>query len=124
MEEVMARARRLAAKQPFEPAEVLRWLREGSDEERIIALAMMQERLELRNFDAALKAMEDSHSTFEQHNAIWLIAEMIDDLDQAQRRRLATAVRAQQGLRFGPGTSRWQLSEDILQRLDGRSDAE
>lgn len=52
-----------------------------------------------------------------------LTAEMIDDLDPAQRRRLAEAIKAGRGLRFGRDTDRWELSEDILRRVDGRSDA-
>ena len=123
MEDVVARARHLAEEQPFDPAEVARWLREGSEEKRITALAMMQAKRELRDFDAALAAIERSRSAFEQYYAMLLTAEMIDDLDPAQRRRLVEAIKAGRGLRFGRDTDRWQLSEDILRRLDGRSDA-
>lgn len=120
MEEVVDRARRLAAEQPFEPAEVLRWLREGRDEERITALAMMQAKRELRNFDAVLAAIEHSRSAFEQYHAMRLIAEMIDELLPPQRRRLAEVITVQRSLRFGSDTSRWQLSEGILRRLEQR----
>lgn len=123
LEDVAGRARRLAAEQPFDPAEVVRWLREGSEEERITALAMMQAKRELRDFDAALAAIEHSRSAFEQYHAMLLAAEMIDDLDAAQRRRLAEAIKAQRGLRFRRDTDRWRLSEDILRRLHGRSNA-
>jgi hypothetical protein len=122
MEAVVAQARRLAAAQPFDPAEVLRWLREGGEEERITALAMMQAKRELRNFDAALEAIKHSRSAFEQYHAMRLTAEMIDDLAPAQRRQLAEAIKTQRGRHFGPGTDRWRLSEDMLRRLDGRSD--
>jgi hypothetical protein len=37
MEHIVARARKLAGEQPFEHAEVIQWLREGTDEQRIIA---------------------------------------------------------------------------------------
>lgn len=121
MEEVVSRARRLSEEQPFEPAEVLRWLREGSDEERVTALAMMQANRELRNFEAALAAIEHSHSPFEQYHAMLLTALMIDDLDATQLRRLADIVKSQRGPRFRRDTDRWRLSEDILQRVDGRS---
>jgi len=123
LEEVVARARRLAAEQPFEPAEVLHWLREGSEEERITALAMMQAKRELRNFDAALAAIKHPRSPFEQYHAMLLTAKMIDELDSAQRRRLAEAIKAERGLRFRRDRDRWRLSEDILRRVDGRSDA-
>ncbi|MGH3345018.1 MAG: hypothetical protein ACRDPK_19550 [Carbonactinosporaceae bacterium] len=126
MEEVVARARRLSAEQQFEPAEVLRWLQAGSDEERVTALAMMQARRELRNFDAVLAAIEHSRSAFEQYHAMLLTTYMIDDLDAAQLRLLAEAVKAQRGWRFRRediDSGRWRLSEDILRRVDGRSDA-
>ena len=123
MEEVVSRARRLPQEQPFESAEVLRWLQEGSDEERVTALAMMQASRELRNFEAALAAIEHSHSPFEQYHAMLLTALMIDDLDTTQLRRLADAITSQRNRRFRRDTDRWQLSEDILQRVNGRSGA-
>ncbi|MFB0619338.1 hypothetical protein [Streptomyces sp. AGS-58] len=122
MQEIVSRARRLSEEQPFEPAEVLRWLREGSDEERVTALAMMQASRELRNFDAALATIEHSRSAFEQYLAMLLTRLMIDDLDAAQLRRLADIVKSQRGLRFRRDTDRWRLSEEILQRVEGRSD--
>ncbi|MGH3345118.1 MAG: hypothetical protein ACRDPK_20050 [Carbonactinosporaceae bacterium] len=125
MEGVVARARRLSTEQQFEPAEVLRWLQAGSDEERVTALAMMQARRELRNFDAVLAAIEHSRSAFEQYHAMSLATDMIDDLDAEQLRLLAEAVKVQRGWRFGrddTDSGRWRLSEDILRRVDGRSD--
>jgi len=121
MEEVVSRARRLSEEQPFEPAEVLHWLQEGSDEERITALAMMQASRELRNFEAALAAIEHSRSPFEQYHAMLLTAQMIDDLDTTQLRQLAEVIRSQRGPRLRRDTDRWRLSEDILRRVDGRS---
>ncbi|MEU3859724.1 hypothetical protein AB0F03_20515 [Streptomyces sp. NPDC028722] len=121
MQDIVSRARRLSEEQPFEPAEVLRWLREGSDEERVTALAMMQASRELRNFDAALATIEHSRSAFEQYLAMLLTRLMIDDLDAAQLRRLADIIKSQRGLRFRRDTDRWRLSEEILQRVDGRS---
>jgi hypothetical protein len=120
MQEVVSRARHLSEEQTFEPAEVLRWLREGSDEERVTALAMMQASRELRNFEAALATIDDSRSPFEQYHAMLLTAQMIDDLDEAEQRRLAEVIRSQQGFRFRRDTDRWRLSEDILRRVDGR----
>ncbi|MGH3796321.1 MAG: hypothetical protein ACRDRT_12445 [Pseudonocardiaceae bacterium] len=117
LEEVVARARRLAASEPFAPAEVLRSLREGGEEDRIVALVMMQGNRELRNFDAALEAITDSRSAFEQYHAMRLTVAMIDDLDPAQRQRLAEAIKAQRGWRFHRDTDRWRLSEDILRRI-------
>ncbi|WP_405656369.1 hypothetical protein OG581_51450 [Streptomyces sp. NBC_01386] len=121
MEEVVSRARRLSEEEPFESADVLRWLREGSDEERVTALAMMQASRELQNFEAALAAIEHSRSPFEQYHAMLLTALMIDDLDATQLRRLADVIKSQRGPRFRRDSDRWRLSEDILQRVNGRS---
>jgi hypothetical protein len=118
MEEVVDRARRLAAEQPFDAGEVTRWLRRGSDEERITALAMMQATPRLRDFDAMLAAIEHSHSAFEQYHAMLLATHMLDGLDPSQRQRLAGVVRAARGLRFRRDADRWQLSEEILQHTD------
>ena len=123
LERVVSRARRLAEEQRFEPAEVLRWLREGDDEERITALAMMQARPELRDFDAALEAVVRARSAFEQYHAMLLTFRMIDDLDQTQLMRLANIVKSQRGLGFRRDSDRWKLREDILRRADRRSGA-
>ncbi|MFJ5214363.1 hypothetical protein ACIP98_06590 [Streptomyces sp. NPDC088354] len=123
MEAVMSQARRLAAEQEFEPGQVLRWLQEGSDEERITALAMMQARPELRNFDAALGTVADSHSAFEQYQAMCLVEEMVDDLDAVQRQRLAGVIRAGQRTRLVRDSDRWRLGEAILRRVDAHADA-
>jgi hypothetical protein len=123
MEAIVARARQLAAERPFEPAEVLHWLQEGSDEQRITALAMMQAKPELRNFEATLEAIKHSHSPFEQYHAMLLASQMIDDLAPPQRRRLAETIKAERrGLRFRLDSDRWSLSEGILRRVDERSD--
>ncbi|MEU9055594.1 hypothetical protein AB0D37_35240 [Streptomyces sp. NPDC048384] len=47
---------------------------------------------------------------------------MIDDLDPLQLRRLAEAIKDQRGVRFRRDTDRWQLSENILHRVDRRSE--
>jgi hypothetical protein len=118
LEGVVARARRLAAEQPFDRAEVARWLRDGSEEERITALGMMQEDPQLRDLDAMIVAIGDSHSAFEQYHALLLASWMMDDLDDGQRRRLAAAVEGVRGFRFRRDTDRWQLSEEILRRVN------
>lgn len=122
MEEVMNRARRLAAEQEFEPGQVLRWLQEGSDEQRITALVMMQARRELRDFDAVLATVDDSRSAFEQYQAMRLVREMTDDLDAAQLRQLTEVIRAGQPTRLLRGRDRWRLGEDILRRVGERTD--
>ena len=106
LETVLDEARRMAAEMPLAAAEVLRWLREGSDEQRVTALAIMQARPELRDFDAMLETIAGSRSAFEQYHAMVLAAAMADDpaddLDEERRRRLAGTITAQRG-RFGDG---------------------
>ncbi|CAL9647109.1 hypothetical protein [Streptomyces sp. enrichment culture] len=121
LEEVIARARSLAREQSFEAAEVLRWLREGTDEQRITALAMMQAKPELRNFEAALAAIWHPRSPFEQYHAMRLALQMVDELDGGQARRLAEAVERQKGIRFRRDSDRVRLRKEILRKVHGRS---
>ncbi|MFE5297740.1 hypothetical protein [Streptomyces sp. NPDC056632] len=121
LEEVIARARRLAQGQSFESAEVLRWLREGTEEERITALAMMQARPELRNFEATLAAITDPRTPFEQYHALRLAVQMVDELERGQAKRLAEAVERQRGMRFRRDADRARLREEILRKVRGRS---
>ncbi len=118
LQEVVARARRLATEQSFDRAEVVRWLRDGSEAERITALGMMQAKPELRDFAATLEAIEQPRSAFEHYHAMRLAVEMADGLDPGRRAELARAVRSVRGLRFRRDTQRWQLSEELLRRLD------
>jgi hypothetical protein len=121
LEGVVAEARRLAAEQSFERGEVIQWLRSGSDEERITALAMMQAQPELRDFEAAVAAIRDSRSPFEQYHSMLLAEMMIGDLDEGQRQSLSGVILGARNLRFRRDTGRWLLSERILGRLaDGR----
>lgn len=123
MQSVVEKARRLAAEQSFEPEVVRRWLREGTDEERITALAMMQSKDELRDFDGVVSAIEHSRSAFEQFHAMKLAASMVAGLDAEQLRKLTDAVQAQRDWRFRVDSDRWRLSEEILGRVADRSDA-
>jgi hypothetical protein len=117
LDEVVARAGRLAGEQTFEPAEVARWLRGGSPEERVTALGMMQARPELRDFPAVRAAIEHPSSPFEQFHSLRLAIEMLDDLDLSQRQQLVHTVKKARGLRFRADATRWQLSQEILRRL-------
>jgi len=121
LERIVARARRLAAEQSFEPDEVIRWLRDGSDEERITALAMMQAKPTLRDFDAVVAAIKDSRSAFEQYHAMLLAEQMLGNLDAAQRQRLVEVIKGARGLRFRRDADRWKVSERILARMSERS---
>lgn len=121
LEEVVARARRLPQAQSFEPAEALHWLRDGTEEERITALALMQASPELRNFEAALAVIAHPRTPFEQYHAMLLTLQMVDELDKDQARGLAETVEAQKSIRLRRDTDRMRLREEILRRTRGRS---
>jgi hypothetical protein len=121
MEQVLARARQLALDRDLAPAEVAQWLREGTDEQRITALGLMQADPRLWDFDAVLAAIERSRSAFEQYHALRLAGQMLHRLDARQRQRLAVVVRGQRGWRFRRDTGRWGLSEDLLRRIGSES---
>lgn len=122
MERIVARARKLADEQSFDRAEVLRWLREGTDEQRVTALAMMQAKPELREFDSVLTAIKRARTPFEQYHALRLADIMLDDLDAADKQRLVEAVKGVRGRRFRRDTDRWLLSERILRKAGGGPD--
>ncbi|WP_220503944.1 hypothetical protein [Microbispora sp. H13382] len=118
MEKVVSDVRRLSAELPLDSAEVSRWLRQGSEEQRIAALAIMQARPELRDFDAALEAIEHSRSAFEQYHAMLLSLQMLDDLDQEHRCRLAEVIKSEREVHFRDDGDRLWLSERILAEVD------
>lgn len=117
LDQVVDQARRLSAERRFDPAEVRSWLRHGTDEERITALAMMQATPELRDPDATATAIAHPHSPFEQYHAMLLALRMVGDLDPAQRRRLAEAVRSQRWWRLRNDSARRRLRNDLLRHL-------
>ncbi|MDH6436280.1 hypothetical protein M2158_004820 [Streptomyces sp. SAI-144] len=121
LEEVIARARHMAHEQSFESIEVLRWLRHGTDEERITALAMMQASPDLRDFDAVLAVIAQPRTPFEQYHAMRLALQMADTLNAEQAGRLAAAVRALRGVRFRRDSDRSRLREEILRKVRGDS---
>jgi hypothetical protein len=93
MERIVAHARKLAEEQPFERAEILRWLREGADDQRVTALAMMQAKPELRDVDSVLTAIKRARTPFEQYHALLLADMMLDHLDAADKQRLVEVVK-------------------------------
>ena len=63
-------------------------LRHGSDGERIVALAITQDRPNPVLFDPICDAILDSHSAFEQFHALVAMLEMLTNLGPEQRIRL------------------------------------
>jgi hypothetical protein len=121
MERVVADARKLAERERFERSDVVQWLKVGSDEQRVTALALMQAKPELRDFDSVLAAVKHPRSPFEQYHALLLVTFMISELNPRERRRLAEAVNEARR-HFGSDTDRWMVSDQILRGIDPDQD--
>jgi hypothetical protein len=119
LEEWVEEARRLAPDLRLGVEDTVRWLQEGDDQRRIMALAVMQVRPELRDVESVLAAVAHSHSGFEQYHALLVAELLVDDLNDNQQHRLTDLVQRQQVNRFGPGSDRWTVSGRILERLGG-----
>ena len=89
LEHVMTEARRLAQNDVLETADVMTWFEEGTPEARITALGLMQGNRRLRDFEAALDAIDDSRSAFEQYHGLRLAEMMLADLTSSERAQLA-----------------------------------
>ncbi|MFE3856077.1 hypothetical protein ACFXPN_33725 [Streptomyces griseorubiginosus] len=94
-------------------------MQHGTDEQRITALAMMQARPDLRDFDAVLAVIAQPRTPFEHYHAMRLALQMTDTLDAEQARRLAAAVRALRGVRFQRDSDRSHLQREVLRRVRG-----
>jgi hypothetical protein len=97
-------------------------VRRGNDALRIVAIAIMQARVDCRYFPVVLKAVEGPHSLMEQYQALKLGEEMVDDLDRLERRLFRAAIlRARRRRRFRRDQPLMRLSERILRRLSDSS---
>jgi hypothetical protein len=117
MEQVVADARRLAEREHFERSDVVQWLQDGSDEQRVTALAVMQAKPELRDLDSVLAAIKNPRSPFEQYHALLLANFMIASLNPRERQRLGEVVKQARRC-FGNDTDRWMVSDQILLEID------
>jgi hypothetical protein len=119
---IVAGAGQLAAEREFDPEAVAGWLRSGSEEERVTALAMMRARPDLRDLEGVLAAIRQPRTPFEQFQAMQVARQMLGDLSPAQRQLLAAVLTSQRGWRFRHDASRSQLSDDILAEIGARQD--
>jgi hypothetical protein len=122
MTSLMAEARAVARPAPPALADLRHWLDAGKDGERVIALSILQDHPDPRLFDEVLDAVRESHSAFEQYQALGALLAMLKLLDGRQ----AEAVRETlSGLRDDPvravmaDASRGLLIESIETQLDG-----
>jgi hypothetical protein len=101
LDEVMCEATQLAQETKFDPADVWTWFDQGNDSARVVALGLMLGDKDLRDFYAALDAIENSRSAFEQYYGLRVAYEMIPTLAGFERGWLDGAVRkAQQDSRL------------------------
>jgi hypothetical protein len=124
LEDVVRRTRELGKSDALEPADVAAWFDDGSPEARITALALMQGNPRLRDFAAAVDAIADSQSAFEQYHGLRLAEMMVGDVTTGQRAELTAVVeRALRSLRTRRDRDRNELGRRILAAL-GQNGAE
>lgn len=132
LEGVMREARETARQRLLRHPEVLAWFERGDAGAREIALGLMEGSPELRNLGAALEAIENSRSAFEQYHGLLLAAMMVvpgvaDDLGVRagptltpnQREDLRIVVeRARSGPYVRHSNDRRPLAETIVAALE------
>jgi hypothetical protein len=94
MTRLTAEIRAIAIALPLSSGDLERMLEQGQDGDRIVALAVVQDRPELSLFDGICRAILESHSAFEQYNALVAMLEMVPLLDLGRQRRLAGVLRS------------------------------
>jgi hypothetical protein len=115
LEHVMTEARQLAQSDALEPVDVASWFDEGTPEARITALGLMQGNARLRDFEAALDAIDDSRSAFEQYHGLRLAEMMVPQLTPSQRAQLTVVVeRALRSFRVRRDSDRHSTGEHLL----------
>lgn len=118
LEHVMTEARRLAQSDVLKAADVVTWFEEGTPEARITALGLMQGSPRLRDFEAALDAIDDSRSAFEQYHGLHLAEMMVSDLTATERAQLAVVTeRALRRYRLRRDSDRRTTAERLLAAL-------
>jgi hypothetical protein len=119
LDQVAARMQSVAREAEFDPAEVSTWFHEGTDALRVVALNVMLARAECRDVLAALKAIDEPHSLFEQYYGLRLAGAMVSHLDSLERQLVADAIRrAQRSRRFRRDPPLVALSGAILAALE------
>jgi hypothetical protein len=121
LDEVVARAAALTGTDDIDPEAVVDWFRLGRPEDRVIAVGLMQGNPRLRDFDAALAAIERDSSPFEIFHGLVLADAMVDTLSRGRREQLQRAVtkvlRGRLGRRAEPIRTQ---AERITAALDAR----
>ena len=93
MTSLMAEARAIARASPLPLVDVQNMLASARDGERVIALALIQDKPDPRLFDRVNDAITGSRSAFEQYQALGAAFELLAGLNHEQREQLAAALR-------------------------------
>lgn len=117
MKVIAHRMHQVAAKEALDRGEVVRWLAEGNDEQRISAIAVMQVRPDLRDVDTVRVALEEPRSRFEQYHGLLVLASALGDMDSAARADLRVFLDNYES-RIGPETQRKQILEEMRWQLN------
>jgi hypothetical protein len=94
------------------------WFEEGTPEARATALGLMQGNARLRDFEAAIDAIDESRSAFEQYHGLVLAEMMLSELTASQRAQLAVVIqRALRSRRVRRDSDRRITGERLLAAL-------
>jgi hypothetical protein len=120
MDQVAAKMQAVAREADFDPPEVSTWFHEGTDALRVVALNVMLARKECRDVLAAIEAIDEPHSLFEQYYGLRLVRAMTPSLDALERQLAADAIkRARRRRRFRRDAPLVALSNATLAALEG-----
>lgn len=121
LEEFMQRARRATSQRPLTVAEVREWLGSADAETRVVGLAAMRERPDLRDLRALSEVFDSAPSAFEQSHSMDVLIEMVPTLTPEEREALRQLVLRHRANTFGPSSNRWSVSERLLVALAGET---
>lgn len=118
LDEVARRMQAEAGSTEFDPPEVGTWFRNGNDALRVVALNVMIARPECQELLAALAAIGQPRSPFEQYYGLRLAHAMAPRLGALDRKLLEQAVRrAQRRRRFRRDPSLPAMADALLHAL-------
>ncbi|PWV44437.1 hypothetical protein [Nocardiopsis sp. L17-MgMaSL7] len=122
LEDFMRRARRATSERSLRMEEVREWLRSENAETRVVGLAAMRERAEVRDLPALREAFDGASSAFEQNHSMGVMTEMAPDLTPEEREEVRRLVLWHRAETFGPSSQRWAVSERLLAALTDSDD--
>lgn len=116
MSKVIGEAKRYSGEHHPSAEAVRAIFHDGGDGERLYAIALMQADPEVADIELILNVISSSHSAFEQYNALVAAQVALANLSEADKIRLATAIRRQldHGGYISRSTDRRLIAEQIL----------